>query len=89
MHPAPPASLSVSAGIPWRVAPPLISTALIGLGLGILAVSVALIWANHSMPFALLALTLIFTLFAAWRLSSRRRRKTLPQIPRMRSNERS
>src|SRR6202041_3855665 len=30
--------------------------ALIGLGLGILAVTVALVWANHSMPFALLAL---------------------------------
>ena len=30
--------------------------ALIGLGLGILAVAVALVWANHSMPFALLAL---------------------------------
>lgn len=30
--------------------------ALIGLGLGILAVTVALVWADHGMPFALLAL---------------------------------
>jgi MFS family permease len=36
MHSAPSASLSVSAAIPWRVAPPLISTALIMLGSGFL-----------------------------------------------------